>query len=65
MKGWMAYETRRVMLPLKLKPFSCRYGKIYANVLSINELSKPEPICLLKSSADTWNSGLLSQEEKL
>lgn len=63
MKGWAAYETSRAMLPLKLKPISCWYGEIYANVLITNELSKPEPICLFKSSADMWKNGLLSLEE--
>lgn len=50
---------------LKLKPFSCRYSEIYANSLSINELSKLEPICLVLSSADTQKNGQLLTEEKL
>lgn len=63
MKAWMSYEVSWAML-LKLKPFSCRYGEIYANTLNINELSKPEPICFLKSSADTWKNGVLLTEKK-
>lgn len=64
MKAWMSYEVSWAML-LKLKPFSCQYGEIYANTLNINELSKPEPICFLKSSADTWKNGVLLTEKKL